>query len=158
MGLMSEYIDRKMSAKGMEEELLRLIGKYNKVRDTYLFVYVGAFGKSIPDIPLSIDDYYIIFDMLKEVKSDNLDFYIETPGGSGEAVEEIVRFIRAKFSNIAFVVSGAAKSAGTIMVLSGDEILMTDSGSLGPIDAQVKIGRSTISASDYLEWHNRKIK
>lgn len=35
MGLMSEYIDRRMSAKGMEEELLRLIGKYNKVRDTY---------------------------------------------------------------------------------------------------------------------------
>ncbi len=156
MGLMSEYIDRRMSAKGMEEELLRLIGKYNKVRDTYLFVYVGAFGKPIPDIPLSIDDYYIIFDMLKEVKSDNLDFYIETPGGSGEAVEEIVRFIRAKFSNIAFVVSGAAKSAGTIMVLSGDEILMTDSGSLGPIDAQVKIGRSTISASDYLEWIKEK--
>ena len=156
MGLMSEYIDRRMSAKGMEEELLRLIGKYNKVRDTYLFVYVGAFGKPIPDIPLSIDDYYIIFDMLKEVKSDNLDFYIETPGGSGEAVEEIVRFIRAKFSNIAFVVSGAAKSAGTIMVLSGDEIIMTDSGSLGPIDAQVKIGRSTISAYDYLEWINEK--
>lgn len=117
---------------------------------------MGAFGKPIPDIPLSIDDYYIIFDMLKEVKSDNLDFYIETPGGSGEAVEEIVRFIRAKFSNIAFVVSGAAKSAGTIMVLSGDEILMTDSGSLGPIDAQVKIGRSTISASDYLEWIKEK--
>ncbi len=156
MGLMSEYINRRMSAKEMEEELLRLIGKYNKIRNTYLFVYAGAIGKPIPDIPLSMDDYYIVFDMLKDVNSDNLDFYIETPGGSGEAVEEIVRFIRNKFSKIAFVVSGEAKSAGTILVLSGDDILMTNSGSLGPIDAQVKIGRSVISAYDYIEWVNEK--
>ena len=156
MGLMSEYIDRRMSPKEMEEELLKLISKYNKIRNTYLFVYAGAIGKPIPDIPLSMDDYYIVFDMLKDVNADNLDFYIETPGGSGEAVEEIVRFIRNKFSNIAFVVSGEAKSAGTIMVLSGDEILMTNSGSLGPIDAQVKIGRSVISAYDYIEWVKEK--
>jgi phage FluMu protein Com len=54
------------------------------------------------------------------------------------------------------MVSGEAKSAGTIMVLSGDEILMTETGSLGPIDAQVRIGRSIISAYDYLEWTNQK--
>jgi len=38
------------------------------------------------------------------------------------------------------------------MVLSGDEILMTETGSLGPIDAQMQIGRSVISAYDYTEW------
>lgn len=50
------------------------------------------------------------------------------------------------------MISGEAKSAGTVLALSGDEILMTNSGSLGPIDAQLKIGRSTVSAHDYLEW------
>jgi len=45
MGLMSEYIDRRMSPKEMEEELLMLISKYNKIRNTYLFVYAGAIGK-----------------------------------------------------------------------------------------------------------------
>jgi hypothetical protein len=29
---------------------------------------------------------------------------------------------------------------------------MADTGSLGPIDAQVKIGRSVVSAHDYKEW------
>jgi hypothetical protein len=101
-------------------------------------------------------DYYLIHDLLKDVSSDNLDFYIETPGGSGEAAEEIVRCLRDKFKNVAFVVSGEAKSAGTLMVLSGEPILMTETGSLGPIDAQLKIGRSTVSAFDYMDWFNNK--
>ena len=57
---MSEYIDKRMSAKDMESELLRLIGLYNQLRDTFLFVYVAAIGKPIPDIALTMDDYYII--------------------------------------------------------------------------------------------------
>ena len=35
---------------------------------------------------------------------------------------------------------------------------MTDTGSLGPIDAQVRLGRSTISAHDYKEWVDSKRK
>jgi len=53
---------------------------------------------------------------------------------------------------------GEAKSAGTIIVLSGNEILMTETGSLGPIDAQMRIGRSVISAYDYMEWVEEKRK
>jgi len=158
MGLMSEYINKRMSGNQLEEELLKYIGIYNKIKDTYLIVYSSAFSKQVPGNTLLMDDYYTIFDMLRNTDSKNLDFYIETPGGSGEAAEEIVRFIRSKFDNISFVVSGEAKSAGTIVVLSGNEILMTKSGSLGPIDAQVRIGRSVISAYDYCEWITNKRK
>lgn len=156
MSLMTEYIKKRMGVKDLENELRMLISEYNKVRNTYLIIYAGAIGKPIPDITLCMDDYYIIFDMLKNVNSNKLDFYIETPGGSGEAAEEVVRFLRSKFTDINFVVSGQAKSAGTILVLSGNEILMTESGSLGPIDAQVQVGRSRISAHDYIEWVKEK--
>jgi hypothetical protein len=44
------------------------------------------------------------------------------------------------------------------MAMSADEIYMTDSGSLGPIDAQVRIGRSVISAFDYVNWVEEKRK
>ncbi|AKB22318.1 peptidase [Methanosarcina sp. WH1] len=157
MGIMSEYIKKGMSAHDLEAELLKLIKQYNKKMNTYLIVYASAICKpSIPDISLNMDDYYTIFDLLRSVDSNNLDFYIETPGGSGEAAEEIVRCLRSKFDYVNFVVSGEAKSAGTIVVLSGNEILMTQSGSLGPIDAQMRIGRSTISAYDYMEWIKNK--
>jgi len=154
MGLMSEYI--KLSAADLESELLRLVSSYNKLRNTFAVVYAAAIGKPIPDVPLNQDDYYLIHDLLRDADSRKLDFYIETPGGSGEAAEEIVRYLRNKFDEVSFIVSGEAKSAGTIMVLSGDEILMTETGSLGPIDAQVKIGRSVVSAYDYIEWTTEK--
>lgn len=152
MALLNEYINRRLSSKGLEDELLRLIRAYNIGTKSYLIVYASAIQKSIPDIALSMGDYYIIFDLLRNVKELTLDFYIETPGGNAVASEEIVRFLRGKFETVNFIVSGEAKSAGTILVLSGDEIFMTKSGSLGPIDAQIKIGRSKVSAFDYLEW------
>jgi len=158
MGLMNEYIERKMSASELEDELIRLIKEYNAKRETYLFLYASAIGKPIPDISLTMDDYYAIYDMLNSKESKQLDFYIETPGGSGEAAEEIGRFIRSEFENVNFLISGEAKSAGTILALSGNEILMTKSGSLGPIDAQMKIGRSMVSAYDYREWVEEKRK
>jgi hypothetical protein len=161
MSLMNEYIARKLSVLELEGELRNLIKEYNQIRKSYLFVYASANGNngnSIPDSIINMDDHFIIHDMLRNCSSKNLDFYIETPGGSGEAAEEIVRCTRRKFDNVSFVVSGEAKSAGTIIVLSGDEILMTKSGSLGPIDAQVSIGRSRVSAYDYMEWVEEKRK
>lgn len=53
MGLMSEYINRKLSAADLESELLQLISRYNKLRDTFAIVYVSAIGKPIPDVPLN---------------------------------------------------------------------------------------------------------
>lgn len=158
MSILGEYIAKKMSGADLEKELLSLIGIYNKLRGTYLLVYAGAISKQIPGVSLIMDDYYTIYDLLRSTKSKKCDVYLETPGGSGEAAEEVVRFLRSKFTDVDFVISGEAKSAGTLMALSGDNILMTDSGSLGPIDAQVKIGRSGQSAYDYMEWIKDKRK
>lgn len=156
-GLMNEYISKKLGAVDLEAELLKLISLYNQETGSYLFVYCAAIGKQIPDVALIQADYFIIHDLLKDKKGqEKVDMYIETPGGSGEAAEEIVRFLHDNFKTVSFVISGEAKSAGTIIALSGDEILMTETGSLGPIDAQMKIGRSVISAYDYMEWVDGK--
>ncbi|HEY0196570.1 MAG TPA: hypothetical protein VGC02_03250, partial [Methanobacterium sp.] len=125
MALMNEYIDKGWGASELEEELVSLIkhyNEYNEEKNTYLFVYASAIGKPIPDITLTMDDYYTIYDMLREVETENLDFYIETLGGSGEAAEEIAEFVHGQFNKISYLISGEAKSAGTILVLSGDDI------------------------------------
>ena len=153
MSLINEYIDKRLSGPELESELQSLIAKYNEYKGSYLFVYAAAIGKPIPSVSLEQSDFYIFRDFLSDKGHlENIDVYLETPGGSGETAEEIGRFLHDKFQSVSFVISGEAKSAGTIIALSGDEILMTESGSLGPIDAQVKIGRSVVSAHDYMEW------
>lgn len=159
MNYMHEYISRGLSSIDLQNELLSMIKAYNKLRGTYLLIYATSTNKGVPDAQVTQEDYYFIRDMLADKKgSPNLDVYLETPGGSGEAAEEIVEFFHDNFGRLSFVISGAAKSAGTIMVLGGDEILMTETGSLGPIDAQVVIGRSIQSAHDYIDWIESKIK
>ena len=159
MSYISEYIGKKLGSSQLEKELLRLISKYNSLRETYLFVYAAATDKMIPGVSLVQTDFYKIRDLLASQKHHpKLDVYIETRGGSGETAEEIVRFLHDNFDTVSFVVAGEAKSAGTILVLSGDEILMTETGSLGPIDAQIRIGRSMVSAYDYIDWVEEKRK
>ena len=105
-----------------------------------------------------MNDYQIIHELLRQLEQPSIDIYLETPGGSGEAAEEIVHFLRSKFETVDYLIAAEAKSAGTLMVMSADEIYMTDSGSLGPIDAQVRIGRSIVSAFDYVKWIDDKRK
>lgn len=157
--ILDEYLKRRLSIVDLKDELKRLIKEYNKHTGKYLFIYASDLNKGrVPDIDISLimDDFYNIQDILRESKVKELDFYIETPGGSGEAAEEIAKFLRTKFDEVNFVIAGEAKSAGTILALSGDNIFMTDTGSLGPIDAQVRIGRSVVSAHDYKEWVDEK--
>lgn len=154
-----DYISKELSPMDLQNELLNRIKDYNRLRGTYLLVYTTTTNKGVPDAHVTQDDYYIIRDMLADKKGKvGLDVYLETPGGSGEAAEQIVDFFHANFPKVTFVIAGAAMSAGTIMALGGDEIMMTETGSLGPIDAQVTIGRSVQSAYDYVEWIDSKIQ
>jgi hypothetical protein len=160
MTIFDEYMKGMTQGSGLvflEKELKRLLKFYNDKRNTSLLIYSANTNPVIPDSQLNQNDFYYIKDLLEPYEgSDSLEIFLETPGGSGVAVEEIVRYIRKKFKCVSFVICGEAKSAGTIMAMSGDKIFMTDTASLGPIDAQMKIGRTVISAYDYVDWIKEK--
>ena len=158
-GILNEYLNKRWSILDLQNELQRLIKDYNSYTGRYLFIYAVDISKAkmgVNDIDLQQDDFYNIQDILRECSASEIDFYIETPGGNGTTAEEIARFLRKRFKTVNFVIAGEAKSAGTILVLSGDNIYMTETGSLGPIDAQVKIGRYIVSAHDYKAWIEEK--
>ena len=162
MTILEEYL-KKINANRwgsieLEQELKRLIKIYNEKRNTNLIIYASSFNPNLPSA-LEQKDFYYLKDLLDGIpKGENLDVYIETPGGSGTTAEEIVRYVHSEFNKISFVICGEAKSAGTIMAMSADEILMTKTGSLGPIDAQMISNRGVVSAYDYIEWVNSKRK
>ncbi len=152
--IISEYIAKRLSILDLKQELNRLRSEYNKITGHNLFIYAADFNKAKQGIDVSLmqDDFYIIQDILRESDKRQIDFYLETPGGSGESAEEIARFLHSKFEEVNFVIAGEAKSAGTILAMCANNIYMCSTGSLGPIDAQVRIGRSVISAYDYKTW------
>jgi hypothetical protein len=63
---------------------------------------------------------------------------LETSGGSIEVVERISDVFRHHFEHVKFVIPNFAYSAGTVLTLSGDDILMDYYSVLGPIDPQIK--------------------
>lgn len=94
-------------------------------------------------------------DFIEQLREDSahehLVMFINTPGGSAETVEKLVEIIRFHYQNVSFVVPDYAMSAGTILCMSGDRILMDYSSSLGPIDPQVFNGKEWVPALGYLD-------
>jgi len=155
---MAEYIDMQMNHGEMEIKLTELIKEYCDKTKKQLIIYSVNFQQmnNLP-IELNMDDFYTIRDLLRNDNSKSLSFYIETPGGSGEVAEEIATFLRKNYNYVDFLVAGECKSAGTILTMCGDEICLNETGSLGPIDAQIKIGRHFGSAHDYMKWVEDKM-
>ena len=94
-------------------------------------------------------------DFIEKLAGENshsrLAIFLNTPGGSAETVEKMVRIIRFHYDEVYFVVPDFAMSAGTIWCMSGDKIFMDYSSSLGPIDPQVWNGKEWVPALGYLD-------
>ncbi|MBL7854409.1 MAG: hypothetical protein JNL17_08415 [Cyclobacteriaceae bacterium] len=95
-------------------------------------------------------------DLIEELKEEpeartTLFIVLNTPGGSAETVERLVKITRHHYQEVNFIVPDSAYSAGTIFCLSGDKIFMDYSSSLGPIDPQVYNGKNWVPALGYLD-------
>lgn len=83
---------------------------------------------------------------IQDLEGDRVDVLIHSPGGMAEAAHSIVEILRGRFQDVRFIVPNIAKSAATMLVLSGDYILMDNTSELGPIDPQfgIRKGDGTI--------------
>jgi ClpP class serine protease len=106
-----------------------------KAANSRLLCYVAGSGAQI-----TRDDTIGLVELLHNVPlGSNIDFLLHTGGGDIDAAEKIVSMLRAavgKEGRFRVVVPDFAKSAGTLISLAADKILMSDSSELGPIDPQ----------------------
>jgi hypothetical protein len=65
-----------------------------------------------------------------------LDLVLHSPGGSPDAAEALVHYLRSKFDDIRVIVPQAAMSAATMLACAANRIVMGKHSSLGPIDPQ----------------------
>jgi len=83
--------------------------------------------------------------------SKGLLLILHTPGGMAEAAQTIVGYLRSKFSSIDALVPTYAMSAGTMIALGCDRIVMGRQSQLGPTDPQLIVGNLPFSAHSLVE-------
>jgi len=69
----------------------------------------------------------------------DIDLLLQTPGGDIDAAEKLVYMLRERARAMRLIVTDRAKSAGTLIALASDSILMSPTSELGPIDPQITI-------------------
>src|SRR3989344_966296 len=138
--------------------------KYKKLSNLTkrpLLVYATAFHNPVkaqiaaPFLSIDISDKDGFNEITEDLKSEEVDVFIHSPGGSAEAAESIVKILRNRFKNIRFIITGAAKSAATMLAMSGDAILMDDAAEVGPIDPQVRVSGRFSPAGSIIEQFER---
>ena len=137
-------------------EILRELNQSNppsfdRVRRKYLnrlhqetgravLLYASAWFESRPippaDLQVSHRDIGGFMEAVSNVDEREVDLILHSPGGSAEAAESIVEYLRKRFDHIRVFVPVSAMSAATMIALSADEIVMGQHSQLGPIDPQ----------------------
>lgn len=69
--------------------------------------------------------------------AQHVTLILHTPGGDPGAANALVAYLHSKFSDIETIVPTYAMSAGTMMCLGSNRIIMGRQSQLGPIDAQM---------------------
>ena len=86
----------------------------------------------------------------------DVDLLLHTVGGSSDTAEKLIRMVRNMVDPPALriIVPDFAKSAGTIMVLGSDRVIMSDMSELGPIDPQTLLFDRWQSVQNYLDAYD----
>jgi hypothetical protein len=88
---------------------------------------------------------------LHGLKGSKLDLVLHSPGGSLDAADQIVQYLRAKYQHIRAIVPQSAMSAATMIACACDEIVMGKHSAIGPIDPQFNINGAAIPAHAILQ-------
>lgn len=149
-------------AQGDRDDLLKAVlfdnlVKISQLREgTNVIFYASGFLQK-PDAPaetymLTQEDLHGFMAVMHGMDfTRGLTLLLHTPGGVTTATETIVDYLRSKFHAIEVIVPTYALSAGTMIALSADRIIMGRQSQLGPIDPQMAVNGQQISAQAVLD-------
>lgn len=131
-----------------------LIGEIEDRTHTPLICFVVGDDKQI-----SRSDIIGFVDLIHNIpQGSSVDLLLHTPGGDIDASEKIGLLLRKRVGpegKLRAIIPDFAKSAGTLLALAADSIVMGDTSELGTIDPQIWLpgesGSASYSAKSYLD-------
>lgn len=122
---------------------LRHIQNLQRISGRAVIVYasgwLNASGFDASSLAVEADDVHALMECCHGVEERELDLIIHSPGGSAEAAEQMVNYLRTQFDYIRCLVPLQAKSAATMIALGCDEVVLGLHSELGPIDPQILV-------------------
>lgn len=145
---------------------------FDKVRRKYLAELHRHTGTAVilyasgwlqkPEVPpalISDEDIQALMEVSQGLTGNQLDLIMHSPGGSPEAAEAIVSYLRQRFSHIRLFVPQLAMSAATMIACAADEIVLGKHSFLGPTDPQIllptSLGFRSVPAQAVLDQFSR---
>ena len=99
---------------------------------------ISPLPENLEALSICEEDIEAFMEVFYGLDNSGLDIILHSPGGSAEAAEAIVKYIRKKFpDSVRVIVPHAAMSAATMIACSANEIFMGKHSFLGPIDPQL---------------------
>lgn len=142
---------------------LQEVGRIRGGRNVAIYGTAFLQKPQIPGAYLSINNEDIngFMAVINQMDFDKgLSLILHTPGGVTTATEPIVSYLRSKFNDIEIIIPTMAMSAGTMISLSADRIVMGRQSQLGPIDPQMPVngGGKFVSALAIIDQFERAKK
>ena len=125
---------------GIRRKYLAALHQHTK-RNVILYASGWLQETAAPSEHLSIgdEDIQALMEVTYGLSGDTLDLILHSPGGSPEAAEAVVSYLRARFSPIRVIVPHLAMSAACMIACAADEIVLGKHSFLGPTDPQIII-------------------
>lgn len=129
-------------------------------RDTILYASSWIQKPAHPDITsINDEDIQALMEVSADLSGQNLDLILHSPGGTPEAAEAIVSYLRSRFKHIRVIVPQLAMSAATMIACAANEIIMGKHSFLGPTDPQIvlmtPLGLRAVPAQSVIDQFDR---
>jgi hypothetical protein len=143
--LLTEFdaVDPEAKGQWMTDTFATWLDRASALRDGKNVIVYGSAFLQKQDVPASFvsithEDLNGLMAVIKGMPCEQgLSLILHTPGGVTNATESLVDYLRAKFPAIEVIVPTFAMSAGTMISMAADRILMGKHSQLGPIDPQI---------------------
>ena len=146
----TEIFERLNALKNNGQDIIRreYMGMLSEHTKRPAILYFSAFPPRVPvpssALSIELGDLQGFMTCLNGIKNDeydndSLDLILHSPGGSLEAAEQIVQYLRTKFKYIRAIIPQNAMSAATMIACACDEIVLGKESAIGPIDPQISL-------------------
>lgn len=120
-------------------EIKKALKKIEEIRKIPCVCYMSnVINEQISSNHIDFSDDLPFKELIGNASEGNeIDVILVTPGGVVGQVQHFVTTLRNKYLKVNFILPYMCMSAGTIFILSGDDIFMDERSFIGPIDPQV---------------------